>query len=101
MAVLVMGRGQIEQPWGQHTSIISIVSLVQRQAKGPGPGLRGCYPQHREIKPTVSFPEGDQDSVHFNCSVGQLFSLFLSDQRKTLFKIGTLTLCVGDHIFFK
>lgn len=44
MAVLVMGRGQIEQPWGQNTSIISIVPLVQRQSKGPGLGLRGWYP---------------------------------------------------------
>ena len=28
------------------------------------------------------------------------FSLFVSNQRKTLFKIATLTFCVGDHIFF-
>lgn len=44
MAVLVMGRGQIEQPWGQCTSIISIVSLVHWQSKRPGLQLRGCYP---------------------------------------------------------
>lgn len=44
MAVLVMGRGQIEQRRGQHTFIISIVSLVQRQSKDLGSRLRGCYP---------------------------------------------------------
>ncbi len=44
MAVLVMGRGQIEQRRGQHTFIISIVSLVQRQSKDQGLRLRGCYP---------------------------------------------------------
>lgn len=43
MAVLVMGREQIEEPQGQHTSIISMVSLVQRQSKGPGLRLRGCF----------------------------------------------------------
>lgn len=52
MGVLVMGRGQTEQPQGQHTSIISMVSLVQGQSKSPGLGLRGCFPpsQRNETK---------------------------------------------------
>ena len=76
MAVPVMGRGQTEQPWGQHTSIISIVSLVRRQSKGSCPGIRGWYRQHREMKlTTVCIPEGDKDPVNLCCAVGHLFFL--------------------------
>lgn len=78
MASLVMGRGQIEQPWGQHTSIISIVSLVQRQSKAQARGSGDDIHQQREMKLMAAcIPKGDQDLVHVELLVN-FFSLFLS-----------------------